>query len=159
MHAEDRQRGLQRFTAYVVEVHVDAVRRRELQQLQDGAGLVIERDVEAASVPIEPLAFAVQEIAQALDGGLLALVLIDQAPMMGYPCPHWVLVHGHGGGIYFLNDPWIEPDRLEQKMDVVDLPIMAAELDRMAWYGNPAYRAAVLVGTGSTTRKRYAPSG
>jgi hypothetical protein len=66
--------------------------------------------------------------------------------MMGHTCPHWVLVHDHGDGVYFLNDPWIEPDRLEQKMDVVDLPVRAAELDRMAWYGNPAYRAAVLVG-------------
>ncbi|WP_154674680.1 hypothetical protein [Mesorhizobium erdmanii] len=28
---------------------------------------------------------------------------------------------------------------------VVDLRATAAELDRMAWYGNPAYRAAVLV--------------
>ena len=126
-------------------IFLDRAASEERRGLMSFVQAGFKRDVEAASVPIEPRAFAVEEIGQALDRGLLALVLIDQAPMMGYTCPHWVLVHGHGGGVYFLNDPWIEPDRLEQ-MDVVDLPVMAAELDRMAWYGNPAYRATVLVG-------------
>ncbi|WP_284278093.1 peptidase C39 family protein [Mesorhizobium huakuii] len=117
-------------------------RRGLMSFVQEG----FKREAEAASLPIEARAFAVEEIGQALDRGLSALVLIDQAPMMGHTCPHWVLVHGHGDGVYFLNDPWIEPDRLEQPMDAVDLPVRAAELDRMAWYGNPAYRAAVLVG-------------
>ncbi|MER8828708.1 peptidase C39 family protein [Mesorhizobium sp. M0938] len=72
---------------------------------------------------------AIEEIGQALDRGFLALVLIDQTPKMGYTYPHCVLVHGHGDGIYFINDPWIEPDRLEQAMDVFNLPVTAAALE------------------------------
>jgi ribosomal protein S18 acetylase RimI-like enzyme len=134
------------FMSSAEPIFLDRAASEERRGLMSFVQAGFKRDVEAVSLPIEPRAFAVEEITQALDRGLLALVLIDQAPMMGYTCPHWVLVHGHGGGLYFLNDPWIEPDRLEQKMDVVDLPVMAAELDRMAWYGNPAYRAALLVG-------------
>jgi len=127
-------------------VFLDRAASEERRGLMRFVQAGFKRDAEAASLPIETRAFVIEEIGQALDRGMLALVLIDQAPMMGYTCPHWVLVHGHGDGIYFLNDPWIEPDRLERKMDVVDLPVIAAELDRMVWYGNPAYRAAVLVG-------------
>jgi ribosomal protein S18 acetylase RimI-like enzyme len=135
------------FMSSAEPIFLDRAASEERRGLMTFVQTGFKRQIEAASLPIETRAFAVEELAQALDRGLLALVLIDQAPMMGYTCPHWVLAHGHGGGIYFLNDPWIEPDRLEQKMDVVDLPVMAAELDRMAWYGNPAYRAAVLVGS------------
>ncbi|WP_027059295.1 peptidase C39 family protein [Mesorhizobium loti] len=136
------------FMSSTEPIFLDRAPSEERRGLMTFVQAGFKRDVEAASLPTEPRPFAIEEIGAALDRGLLVLVLIDQAPMMGYTCPHWVLVHGHGGGIYFLNDPWIEPDRLEQKTDVVDLPVMAAELDRMAWYGNPAYRAAVLVGPG-----------
>jgi len=145
------RRGLRTevFMSSAEPIFLDRAASEERRGLMSFVQAGFKRDVEAALLPNEARAFAVEELAQALDRGLLALVLIDQAPMMGYTCPHWVLVHGHGGGVYFLNDPWIEPDRLEQPIDVVDLPVMAAELDRMAWYGNPAYRAAVLVGPGS----------
>lgn len=134
------------FMSSAEPIFLDRASSQEKRGLMSFVQAGFKREVEAASLPNEPRAFAVDEIGQVLDRGFLALVLIDQAPMMGYTCPHWVLVHGQGDGIYFLNDPWIEPDRLEQPMDVVDLPVTVAELDRMAWYGNPAYRAAVLVG-------------
>jgi ribosomal protein S18 acetylase RimI-like enzyme len=143
-----RRRGLRAeiFMSSAEPIFLDRASSEERRGLMSFVQEGFKREAEAASLPIERRAFAVEDIGQALDRGLSALVLIDQAPMMGHTCPHWVLVHDHGDGVYFLNDPWIEPDRLEQKMDVVDLPVRAAELDRMAWYGNPAYRAAVLVG-------------
>lgn len=136
------------FMSSAEPIFLDRASSEERRGLMSFVQAGFKHQVETASLPNEARAFAVEEIGQALDRGFSALVLIDQAPMMGYTCPHWVLVHGHGDGIYFLNDPWVEPDRLEQPMDVVDLPVRAAELDRMAWYGNPAYRAAVLVGPG-----------
>lgn len=134
------------FMSSAEPIFLDRASSEERRGLMSFVQAGFKRQAEAASLSNEPRAFAVEEIGQALDRGLLALVLIDQAPMMGHTCPHWVLVHGHVDGLYFLNDPWIEPDRFEQPMDVVDLPVRAVELDRMAWYGNPAYRAAVLVG-------------
>ena len=134
------------FMSSAEPIFLDRASSEERRGLMSFVQAGFRREAEAASLPIETRAFAVEEIRQALDRGFSALVLIDHAPMMGDTCPHWVLVHGHGDGVYFLNDPWIEPDRLELAMDVVDLPVRAAELDRMAWYGNPACRAAVLVG-------------
>jgi len=134
------------FMSSAEPIFLDRASSQERRGLMSFVQAGFRREAEAASLPIEARVFAVEEIGQALDRGFSALVLIDHAPMMGDTCPHWVLVHGHGDGVYFLNDPWIEPDRLELAMDVVDLPVRAAELDRMAWYGNPACRAAVLVG-------------
>ncbi|QND57612.1 peptidase C39 family protein [Mesorhizobium huakuii] len=142
------RRGLRvkMFMSSAEPIFLDRAASEERRGLMRFVQAGFKHEAEAASLPIEPRAFAIEEIGHALDRGFLALVLIDQAVMMGHICPHWVLVHGYGDGVYFLNDPWIEPDRLELPMDVIDLPVRAAELDRMAWYGNPAYRAAVLVG-------------
>ncbi|WP_137930281.1 peptidase C39 family protein [Mesorhizobium comanense] len=144
------RRGLraQVFMSSADPIFLDRASSAERRGLMEFVQTGFRREAVASGIPVAPRAFAIEEIGQALDRGLLALVLIDQAPMMGYTCPHWVLAHGHGDGIYFLNDPWIEPDRQEQPTDVHDLPVMAAQLDRMAWYGNPAYRAAVLIGPG-----------
>ncbi|WP_095202612.1 peptidase C39 family protein [Mesorhizobium carmichaelinearum] len=150
------RRGLrvEMFMSSAGPIFLDRAASEERRGLMRFVQAGFKHEAEAASLPIEPRAFAVEEIGQALDRGFLALVLIDQAVMMGHTCPHWLLVHGHGGGVYFVNDPWIEPDRLELPMDVIDLPVSATELDRMAWYGNPAYRAAVLVGPRPPVQKR-----
>ncbi|WP_354461953.1 peptidase C39 family protein [Mesorhizobium shangrilense] len=129
-------------------IFLDRASTEERRGLMEFVQTGFKREAGMAGIPLQHRAFAIDELRQALDRGLLALVLIDQAPMMGYTCPHWVLVHGHGDGVYFINDPWIEPDRLELPADVFDLPVAAPMLDRMAWYGTPAYRAAVLIGAG-----------
>lgn len=129
-------------------IFLDRASTDERRGLMEFVQTGFKREAGLAGIPLRPRAFAIDDLRQALDRGFLALVLIDQAPMMGYTCPHWILVHGHGDGVYFINDPWIEPDRLEQPADVFDLPVAAPMLDRMAWYGTPAYRAAVLVGAG-----------
>ena len=143
-----RRRGLQVevFMSSEQPIFLDRASTDERRGLMEFVQSGFKREAGLAGISLQPRAFAIDELRQALDRGLLALVLIDQAPMMGYTCPHWILVHGHGEGVYFINDPWIEPERLEQPADVFDLPIAAPMLDRMAWYGTPAYRAAVLVG-------------
>lgn len=127
-------------------IFLDRASTEQRRGLMEFVQTDFKRQALLSGIVVEPRAFRLGELGEALDRGLVALVLIDQQPMMGYTCPHWVLVHGHGEGIYFLNDPWIEPDRLEHAMDVFDLPVTAVEFDRMAWYGSPPYRAAVLVG-------------
>jgi len=136
------------FMSSAQPIFLDRASTQERRGLMEFVQAGFKREAGLAGIPVEHRAFAIDELAKALDRGFLGLLLIDQAPMMGYTCPHWILVHGHGDGVYFVNDPWIEPERFEQPADVVDLPVAGPMLDRMAWYGTPAYRAAVLVGAG-----------
>lgn len=85
------------------------------------------------------------DLAATLAVGGVAIVLIDQIVFQGHPMPHWVLVHGASADTWWLDDPWVDEELGETDTDKFDVPVAAAELDRMAWYGATPYRAAVLI--------------
>lgn len=98
-----------------------------------------------AGIAIEQRAFAIEEIAEAVAGGAIAILLIDQMETHGHHAPHWVVAHHLDDGVFFVNDPWIERDAFETDADARDLPIDRETLDRMAWYGEPRYRSALIL--------------
>lgn len=104
-------------------------------------------------IGVEIRAWTHDDLATTLTAGGVAIVLIDQTIFHDEAIPHWVLVHGHaaepgGDGCYAVDDPWVEPDDLETDTDRFDLPVPAADLDRMAWWGQARFRSAVLIGAG-----------
>lgn len=99
-------------------------------------------------VDVQLRAWADADLAATIAAGGVAIVLIDQIVFQGHPMPHWVLVHGAGAGTWWLDDPWVDEEAGETDTDKFDVPVLAAELDRMAWYGATPYRAAVLIEPG-----------
>lgn len=106
-------------------------------------------EARARGVAVETRAWTHADLDAAIAAGGSAIVLIDQTIFTGEAFPHWVLVHGAAGveadGTYLVDDPWVEPDDAETDTDRFDLPVPAADLDRMAWWGAYPYRAVVLV--------------
>lgn len=98
-----------------------------------------------AGIAVEERAFTIAELRDAVAGGSIAVVLIDQRETHGRTVPHWVVVHAVNEEHFLVNDPWFEADVLETSADVIDLPIRDAVFDRMAWYGEPPYRAALII--------------
>lgn len=95
--------------------------------------------------PATTVTFELDQIRAGLADGAIALVLIDEQGMHADSCPHWITVHSVDGDVFYANDPWTDADLGESYLDGVDLPLPAASLDRLAWYGTPAYRALVLL--------------
>lgn len=102
-------------------------------------------ELAARGVPVETAVFRLDDLREALAGGAVALVLIEQLGMHAESCPHWILVHGFDGDVFHVNDPWTDADLGESHADALDLPLPAASLDRLAWYGTPAYRSMVVL--------------
>ncbi|HEV7259928.1 MAG TPA: peptidase C39 family protein [Bosea sp. (in: a-proteobacteria)] len=100
----------------------------------------------AAKLAIEARPFSLEDVREALARGEVALVLINQRLTHGRDTPHWILVHGYEDGWFLVSDPWSEPERGESAADVSDLPVASAKLDAMAWFGEPPYRCAVMLG-------------
>lgn len=98
-----------------------------------------------AGVAITERVIAVSEIAAAVEHGARVLVLIDEFRFHGDPMPHWVVAHAHRDGVVLLNDPWVDHDSGESWVDAVDVPVSLAELDEMAWWGDPQYRSALVL--------------
>lgn len=111
-------------------------------------------DATALGIDVEIREWTDGDLAATLAAGGVAMVLIDQVVFHGRPAPHWVLVHGmmtqaDSAVTYAIDDPWVDAADHETDTDRFDLPVPAAELDRMAWYGTTPYRAAVLLEAGA----------
>ncbi|ACZ32166.1 conserved hypothetical protein [Xylanimonas cellulosilytica DSM 15894] len=100
----------------------------------------------AAGLDVETRDFGIDEIVAHVAAGGHAVVLIDEHPMHVDVCPHWITVHAVRGDVVVAHDPWTDNHLGESWLDGADLALPRATLDRLAAYGDPAYRAALLFG-------------
>ncbi len=119
-------------------------KREVMRFVQQG----FRREAAALGATVQMRAFELAEIAAALDEGALAILLIDEDLMHADGGPHWVLAHARLGDSWLVNDPWIDAHLGESWVDGSHLAIPTAALDRMCWYGEPAYRSAVILRPG-----------
>lgn len=108
------------------------------------------RQALALRAPVHRAWLELPALARRIRSGALALVLIDEVPMHDDPTPHWVLAHAahapaEGEGFVLVQDPWIDAAAGETWLDGHELAIASASFDAMARWGEPAYRAVVLV--------------
>ena len=89
--------------------------------------------------------FELGELVEAVRQGAQVILLIDETLMHGDDTPHWVLLSGVAGGHAVVNDPWFDAHLGESWVDGAGLVVSLDDLDRMSWYGNPAYRCAVVL--------------
>jgi len=111
--------------------------RAELQQIS-------RDDAESRGLPIRPARLGIDELADAVGRGRLALLLVDETLMHGDLEPHWVLAHATRGEVFLIQDPWVDAEHGESWVDAHDLPVRAADLDRMMNWGDPGYRGVIL---------------
>ena len=100
----------------------------------------------AAGIPVEVMPFTAADVVKRLDGGRVALVLIDEHVMHGEICPHWVTVTGMlADGTLLVDDPWIDEPYGETLVDAYQLPIRQADFDLMIHYDEPASAQAMII--------------
>lgn len=107
-----------------------------------------QAEARARGVAVEIREWTHQDLGTTLAGGGVAIVLIDQIVFQGHPMPHWILVHGTDDDTYWIDDPWVDVEAGETDTDKFDVPVPAADLDRMAWWGASPYRVAILLQPG-----------
>ncbi|KFJ05810.1 peptidase_C39-like family protein [Bifidobacterium thermophilum] len=99
-----------------------------------------------AGIPVEVMPFTAADVVKRLDGGHVALVLIDEHVMHGEICPHWVTVTGMlADGTLLVDDPWIDEPYGETLVDAYQLPIRQADFDLMIHYDEPASAQAMII--------------
>jgi hypothetical protein len=103
-------------------------------------------DAAARGVPVSDRRLTVGEIREAVGRGARVLLLVSLERMLGYPVPHWVLVHAAVPGALVLTDPWVEATTGETWLDATAIPVPDAELDAMAAVDLTGIRGAVIVG-------------
>lgn len=122
--------------------HLHTPWEREVRELFDGED---ERAAGELGIPITYRLFSLDEVATEIEAGASVLLLIDEIYFHDETGSHWILAHGHREGTFLVNDPWIDAQNGDSWVDAHDLPVRATELEKIAWWGDPAFRGLVVL--------------
>lgn len=114
----------------------------EVRELFDGED---ERAAGELGIPINHRIFSLDEVAAELESGSAVLLLIDEIYFHDDTGSHWILAHTHHEGLFLVNDPWIDADNGDSWVDASDLPVLKQDLEKIAWWGEPAFRGLVVL--------------
>lgn len=92
--------------------------------------------------------FDISEVFRLVGEGNVVVLLIDEAPMHGVPCAHWVVVHAVLGDVAFVEDPWTDDELGESWVDAHELAVTKEGLVAMSGWGSPAYRSMLVLSPG-----------
>ncbi|MEW8044762.1 MAG: ribosomal-protein-alanine acetyltransferase, partial [gamma proteobacterium symbiont of Phacoides pectinatus] len=59
--------------------------------------------------------------------------------------PHWVVITGSDDYFLYVNDPFVDRDEGETRIDSIHMPIRKDKFERMARYGRAGPRAMVVL--------------
>jgi hypothetical protein len=119
----------------------DTPEKKELMRFVQAAFKAAARD----ALTVVPRAFRMEELEAAVAAGGRVLLLVDQRHTHNHPAPHWILLHAVRDSVFLVNDPWVETEDGEVPADCDCLPLRAEALWAMASYGDPPYRAAIVL--------------
>lgn len=115
------------------------------QELRIDLQLESLRQAEALGLPIERRWLEVDEIVSFVRDGAQVLLLIDLTELIADPTPHWVLATEVVGDALLVSDPWVQAENGETWVDAFALPLPFATIDRVARWGDPAFRGAIVL--------------
>jgi L-amino acid N-acyltransferase YncA len=107
-------------------------------------------EIKRTDIKIRHHPMSVDELAERLEAGAVALVLISQYRIYGDKEPHWIIVSGCDQRFIYAHDPYISEAHVTST-DRVSIPILRREFELMARYGRSKLRAAVVLSKRGTT--------
>lgn len=144
----DRLRG----DAHRVEVYLDTDEPVLLEELVDPAELSFRADLQRLAarelaerdVVWHHERLGMDELADAVAAGAVAILLIDLEPLIDDPTPHWVIASAERDGVLLIDDPWVETEIGESWVMTHELPMTADALDGVVRWGR-GYRGVILL--------------
>ena len=125
---------------------LQSVRSEEKRRVMELAQVDFRSRADGYGIPVDYRAFALDDIRSALAAGKLIVVLVSGFLMFGKKVPHWVLAIGDDGEHIIIHDPWVEDEQGETAADAANIPIPHDIFMRMAQFGRPGLRSAVILG-------------
>lgn len=124
---------------------LDSVRDRDKRRVMKLAQEDFRSEAARHEIPVDWRGFTLGDIREVIRSGGMAIVLVSGYQMFGSKVPHWVLAHGDDGRHILIHDPYVDREEGETIADAANLPLPHAVFDRIARYGRPSLRAAIIL--------------
>lgn len=102
-------------------------------------------ELKTLPIHLEYRALGVDELTEKFDHGGIPVVLISSYRIYGEKFPHWVVMTGHDESFVYLHDPYVDEEAGKTATDVINLPILKRDFQRMARYGKTGQKAVLIL--------------
>ncbi len=124
---------------------IDSVRSEEKKEVMRLVQDDFLDEITHRNLPLAYRPLALDEMKARFENGAILLVLISSYRIYHEKFPHWVVVTGFDDRFVYVHDPYVDEERGRSETDVINMPILQKDFQRMARYGKSGLRAAIVL--------------
>lgn len=124
---------------------VDSVRSADKKEVMKLVQDDFIKELSTLPVKIHYGALTVDDLEKHFYAGGIPVVLISSYRIYKEKFPHWVVVTGFDERYIYMHDSFVDADLNKSVTDVMNMPILRSEFQRMARYGKAGQKAALII--------------
>jgi len=124
---------------------VDSVRSQDKKEVMRLVQQDFINELSQLPVKIHYGVIGVNDIERHFQAGGIPVVLISSYRIYQEKFPHWVVVTGFDERYIYVHDSYVDEDHNKTVTDVMNMPILRSEFERMARYGKAGQKAALIL--------------
>ena len=133
---------------------VDSVRSEDKKEVMKLVQEDFVKELSGLPVKIHYGALTVDDLEKHFYAGGIPVVLISSYRIYKEKFPHWVVVTGFDERYIYVHDSFVDPGLNKTVTDVMNMPILRSEFQRMARYGKAGQKAALIIKSAKHTKQR-----
>ncbi len=128
---------------------VDSVRSEDKKEVMRLVQEDMRDQLRVLGVPVVHAALSLEAMEAQFAAGAIPLVLISSWQIYAERFPHWVVVSGFDASFVYVNDPYVDYEEGETKLDSIHMPIARERFAAMTRYGRVKLQAVVILSAGA----------
>ncbi|MFP3874986.1 MAG: GNAT family N-acetyltransferase/peptidase C39 family protein [Thiohalophilus sp.] len=135
---------------------IDSVRSEEKKEVMRLVQEDFVQELKNLPVRLEYRPIKVAELQQKFEQGGIPIVLISSYRIYQEKFPHWVVVTGFDEKYIYVHDSFVDYEAQKSQTDVINMPILKTDFERMARYGKAGQKAVLVIKNRQPEKKRNA---
>jgi len=124
---------------------VDSVRSEDKKEVMRLVQEDFVEELKQLPVIINYRPIKVDELQDKFEQGGIPIVLISSYRIYQEKFPHWVVVTGFDEKYIYVHDPFVDYDAQKSQTDVINMPILKRDFERMARYGKAGQKSVLII--------------
>ena len=124
---------------------IDSVRSEEKKEVMRLVQADFVDELKRLPVRLVYRPIRVAELQEKFEQGGIPIVLISSYRIYREKFPHWVVVTGFDDKYIYVHDPFVDSDNQKTQLDVINMPILKQDFERMARYGKAGQKAVLVI--------------
>ncbi len=124
---------------------IDSVRSEDKKEVMRLVQEDFISQIRSLQIGLNHGALNVAQIQEKFEAGGVPIVLISSYRIYHEKSPHWLVVTGFDEHYIYVHDPLVDYDASKSQTDVVNMPILRKDFERMARYGKSSQKAVIII--------------